>query len=287
MTLAALCLVAVLHAGIAPQTASCQPRQAKSVTWVNPNHPKYEGLEHRTLASASLSQDVGYVVWTPPEFDNSGNTRYPVIYFLHGAGGNESSDSKGLSSMIAAGIRRGVMPPAICVFPNGGLSGYRGDVETMIVDELIPLIDETYPTRPEATSRVAVGFSMGGAGSVRLSLLHPTLFCAAGSWGGALSFRGNEEKSPLLPAASVNATTLLKNEFSALLINGDKDRPEAFKLLDERFQRLNIPNKTVVLEDTRHNLGLYHRKSGDVMIEFLGRQLNRSRSGRPIEKRVK
>ncbi|TWU34262.1 alpha/beta hydrolase-fold protein [Novipirellula artificiosorum] len=75
------------------------------------------------------------------------------------------------------------------VNPNGGMSGYRGDVEKMIVDELIPLIDWSYPTKANASGRVVAGFSMGGAGSVSLALRHPDLFCTAGSWGGALSCR--------------------------------------------------------------------------------------------------
>ena len=34
-----------------------------------------------------------------------------------------------------------MIPPVIVVFPNGGQSGYRGTVDKMIVEELIPLIE--------------------------------------------------------------------------------------------------------------------------------------------------
>ena len=101
-------------------------------------------------------------------------------------GGNEAADSGGFSGLIGRGIRGGIVPPVICVFPNGGRSGYRGSVEKMIVEELIPLIDMRYPTKAEAGSRAVAGFSMGGAGAVRLSVIHPELFCAAGSWGGGM-----------------------------------------------------------------------------------------------------
>jgi enterochelin esterase-like enzyme len=147
----------------------------------------------------------------------------------------------------------------------------------MIVDELIPLIDESYPTKADASSRVVAGFSMGGAGSARLSLLHPSLFCAAGSWGGGLSRRGTGEDSPLLGAAKANAATLKQNHFAMLLINGDKDRPEAYALLAKTLEPLEIPHDVVVLDDTNHNLGLYHKKSGKAMIEFLGEQLRLGR----------
>jgi endo-1,4-beta-xylanase len=216
-----------------------------------------------------MGHDVGYVVWTPADFDASKKTRYPVIYFLHGMGGNEASDSAGFSGMIARGIRDGSVPPVICVFPNGGRSGYRDDVEKMIVEELIPLMDKTYPTKAEAKSRAVAGFSMGGAGAVRLSVMHPELFCAAGSWGGGM-WRGADA---ILAAAEKGADTLRANAYAALLINGDRDRPDAFKPLAQKLGELKIPHEIVVLPDTPHNLGLYHQRSGSKMVEFLGKHL--------------
>jgi endo-1,4-beta-xylanase len=251
---------------------AAQPRN-REIKWVNPDIPQMAGLTHKVLGSTSLGHDVGYVVWTPPEFDDSGSSRYPVVYFLHGAGGSEKSDAAGFSSRVAGAIRAGKFPPAICVFPNGGMSGYRGEVASMIVDELIPLIDKSYPTKAEASARAICGFSMGGAGSVALSIQHPELFCAAGSWGGALSFRGAAETSPLLPAARENAAKLKEHHFALLTVNGDKDRPDAFKPLQEALMELGIPHRAVVLEETEHNLGKYYERAGDTMLEFLAERL--------------
>ena len=44
------------------------------------------------------------------------------------------------------------------------LASGHGAVEEMIVDELIPLIDTSYPAKAEAKARAVAGFSMGGAG---------------------------------------------------------------------------------------------------------------------------
>src|ERR1044071_5475331 len=152
------------------------------VKWVNPQLPSGPGLEHHVLHSTSLGWDVGYVVWKPANYDPA--RKYPVIYFLHGASGSESSDAAGFSGWVAKGIEKGMLPPVLVVFPNGGMSGYRGAVEKMIVEELIPLIDRTYPTLAQRQSRAVVGFSIGGAGAVRLAVLHPELFTAAASMGG-------------------------------------------------------------------------------------------------------
>lgn len=254
----------------APDAAAQRPRgERPPVSWVNPDLPRGEGLTHRVLASKALGHDVGYVVWTPPDFDDSGRARYPVIYFLHGMGGNEASDSAGFSGLIARGIREGSVPPVICVFPNGGRSGYRGDVETMIVRELIPLVDKDYPTKANVRSRAVAGFSMGGAGAVRLSLLHPDLFTAAGSWGGGMW----RDADALLTAAADGAETLREKDYAALLINGDEDRPDAFTSIAEKFTTLKVPHEIIVLEDTPHNLGLYYERSGEKMARFLGERL--------------
>lgn len=266
-------LVALIATDSLIATDAQAQRRRREIQWVNSEIPKMPGLTHHVLQSTSMGHDVGYVVWTPPEFDNSGETKYPVIYFLHGAGGSEKSDSAGFSSRASKAIGEGSFPSAICVFPNGGMSGYRGEAEAMIIDELIPLIDRSYPTRAEAAGRAVCGFSMGGAGSVHLSLRHPDLFCAAGSWGGALSFRGNAEQSPLLQTAKENASQLKEHKFNLLTVNGDGDRPDAFEPLENVLKSLDIPHQTVVLEDTDHNLGKYYERSGDTMIKFLAKQL--------------
>ena len=57
------------------------------------------------------------------------------------------------------------------------------------------------------------------------------------------------------------------------LINGDRDRPDAFKPLAQKLSELKIPHEVVVLPDTPHNLGLYYQRAGSKMAEFLGKQL--------------
>ncbi|MEQ8789231.1 MAG: alpha/beta hydrolase-fold protein [Pirellulaceae bacterium] len=267
----------VLALGVAISSAIAQERPRREVSWVNSKLPESPGLSHHVLPSKALGRDVGYVVWKPEDFDDSGATRYGVIYFLHGMGGNESADAGGFSSLVRSAVKRGVMPPVICVFPNGGRSGYRGEVETMIVDELIPLIDKSYPTKAEAGSRVVAGFSMGGAGSVRLSLLHPELFCAAASWGGGM-WRDSET---LLAAVDRDAKALKANAYATLLINGDQDRPDAYASLVEKLSAHAIPSQVVVLEDTPHNLGLYYQRSGKQMTDFLGEHLKPAQAAAP------
>jgi len=268
MTFTALLAMACIAAPALAETPPTKPAE-RPISWVNPKLPAGPGLSHHVLHSEAMGHDVGYVVWTPPGYDEKTDQRYPVVYFLHGAGGNESGDSAGFSGHVAQAIKKGVLPQVLCVFPNGGMSGYRGNVESMIVKELIPLIDESYRTVAKPASRAIAGFSMGGSGAVRLIVAHPDLFCAAASWGGGAS-AGN---TTLADAATANAEALKKNNVAFLQIKGDRDRPEGNQEFAKHLDKLGIANELVILKDTDHNLGLYYERSAEQMMKFLARHI--------------
>ena len=249
---------------VVPNTTGPRNQTPAAVIWVNPQLPKGPGLQHHVLKSAALDGEVGYVVWTPFHYDVT--RKYPVVYFLHGSGGTESADAAGFSGWVAKGIEKGLLPPILVVFPNGGLSGYRGAVEKMIVAELIPLIDRTYPTLAQAQSRALVGFSMGGAGAVRLSVMHPELFAAAVSMGGRA---GGEVDA----AAEKHAPMLKQRQVGFLLINGEKDSPKAFQVLAKTFTAAGVEHHIVIQPNLGHNLGLYYERSFEQLMPFLGAHL--------------
>ncbi|MEX1132385.1 MAG: alpha/beta hydrolase-fold protein, partial [Flavobacteriales bacterium] len=82
---------------------------------------------------------------------------------------------------------------AIIVFPNGYNNSMWADsydmlkpAETNLIQELIPYVDANYRTLAERQHRFIQGFSMGGYGAVLHYAKHPTLFCKAVSYDGAL-----------------------------------------------------------------------------------------------------
>jgi predicted peptidase len=236
------------------------------VVWVDPALPSGPGLVHRVLASKALGHDVGYVVWTPADYEPG--RRYPVVYFLHGVTGTESADAAEFSSQVAAGIASGAIPPVIVVFPNGGLSGYRREVERMIVHELVPLIDRTYPTLARGESRGVVGFSMGGAGAIWLAVAHPRLFAVAASWAGG-------DRGDIARMFAKNASTLARRHFAMLLVNGEKDHPNGFRELVTRCKRARVQCTTTTLPDVGHDLQAYYARSFLPLMTFLGDHLRR------------
>src|SRR5436190_21987737 len=99
-----------------------------------------------------MKHDVGYCIYLPPDYASAASSRYPVIYNLHGAGGNELHSFEE-AVLLDAGIRSGKLPPMILVLPNGGKAtmykdSYDGKFmgETNIIRELIPHIDGAYRT---------------------------------------------------------------------------------------------------------------------------------------------
>ena len=175
------CLAVVAFAA-APAPAT---RNA-NIKWVNPPKPGTlpEGVTHHTFFSKALNREVGYCLYLPPGYATEATRRYPVIYNLHGAGGNELhsfADAK----VLHEGIVAGRWAPMIMVLPNGGQATFYKDsfdgklpAETLIIRELLPHIDATYRTIASRAGRAIEGFSMGGRGSTRLALKYPELFCS-------------------------------------------------------------------------------------------------------------
>lgn len=141
-------------------------------------------ITHHEYRSESMKRKVGYSLYLPPGYEKNPTVRYPVIYHLHGAGGNELRAVTS-AQVLQEGILAGHLPEMIMVFPNGGRATMYQDsadgrfkAETTLIKELIPHIDATYRTIADRKGRCIEGFSMGGRGAVHLALKHPDLFCS-------------------------------------------------------------------------------------------------------------
>mgnify|MGYP002629250908 FL=1 len=179
-----------------------------SIVWVNELGDKElpTGVTHRTFHSEAAEQDVGYCLYLPPGYDDEENRvlRYPVIYNLHGNGGNEFHSFEDVE-VLHNGIVSGKWPPMILVLPNGGRSTFYKDsydgrfpIETMFIKELIPYIDKMYRTIAARHGRCIEGFSMGGRGSTRLAVKYPEMFCSLFCQAGNVP-RTSENFDPSMP----------------------------------------------------------------------------------------
>ena len=151
-----------------------------------------------TLTENLIGEDGRKVirVYLPPSYDFT-EKRYPVIYVLHGFNGDSNSLTRKMKSAMDRMIFGEKIQEAIAVFVDGsnrfGGSQYLssptiGDYETYIRRDLVNFIDKQYRTIPHRDSRGITGFSMGGYGSMHLSLKYPEVFGVVVAQAGTYDF---------------------------------------------------------------------------------------------------
>jgi putative tributyrin esterase len=113
--------------------------------------------------------------------------RFPVLYLLHGGGGNfhDWSNYSDVSRFAEKGL--------ILVMPEGESSYYTNAAERpqdrfedYIATDLIADVEQRFPAAPGRANRAIMGISMGGFGAVNLALKHPNLFVFAAGLSSAL-----------------------------------------------------------------------------------------------------
>jgi len=143
---------------------------------------------HEDLPSAELGRDYRFTVYLPDGYEESG-LRYPVVYLLHGASGDENDWLvKGkVEPTLDKLIADERIPPVIVVMPGHKgawwVDGNAEKAETVLLKELLPAVDARFRTVPEREGRAFAGLSAGGYATIRLALTRPKLFAA----GAALS----------------------------------------------------------------------------------------------------
>lgn len=137
--------------------------------------------------SPSMSDSVRVKIVLPDNY--TADMHYPVLYLLHGFGGNENHWTSIRPDMTQLATRFDF----IIVCPDGKNSWYfdspvdpSSRYETFIVSELIPYIDSSYSTIADSTGRGITGLSMGGHGALWLAIRHPEVFGACGSTSGGV-----------------------------------------------------------------------------------------------------
>jgi len=147
----------------------------------------------RKLWSASLGKEMSYAVYLPPGYDSAETARYPVLYMLHGLGGNYLTwKEDGLFDAATSLIQSGGIGPMIIVTPEGE-RGYWIDQAgsgprfgSYVSRDLISTIDHEYRTLPNRLMRAIGGMSMGGHGALQLALNNPDKFGIIGAHSVAL-----------------------------------------------------------------------------------------------------
>lgn len=183
---------------------------------------KINAVPHGTVSkvwyrSDALGMDRRLTVYTPAGYGTSGK-RYPVLYLLHGMGGDENAWTElGRAAQIMDNlIAQGKAEPMIVVMPNGNAAleaapgesslGFKAPTtqlpKTMdgsfeeAFPEIVKFMDTHYRTVKKKEGRAIAGLSMGGFHSMHISLQYPDMFDYVGLFSAAI-MPGENVKSPV------------------------------------------------------------------------------------------
>lgn len=142
-------------------------------------------LDH-TLFSPALGREMPYFIYLPAGYAES-DTRYPVLYMLHGYGGSNTEwIGYGLPETADRMMNAGEIPQMIIVLPQGDQAYWVNHADDgqrwgdYAAQDVVQYIDAHYRTIPDARHRAVGGLSMGGQGAMQLAMNYPNIFGAVG-----------------------------------------------------------------------------------------------------------
>lgn len=164
-------------------------------------------VTRRWYDSPGLKMDRQITIYTPPGYETS-KEKYPVLYLLHGAGGDEEAWSTlGRAAQIMDNlIAKGKAKPMIVVMPNanvtqdaapgaGSLGYYKpqfmapktmdGTYEATFPD-IMKFVENNYRVKADKADRAIAGLSMGGYHSLHISRYYPNTFDYVGLFSAAI-----------------------------------------------------------------------------------------------------
>ncbi|MCG2460863.1 esterase family protein [Flavobacteriaceae bacterium F89] len=144
------------------------------------------------VMSNSMNKTIANVVIIPDTYTTQ-KEGFPVLYLLHGAGGNY----KDWVSKVPAIKEYADKYNIVVVCPDGDVTSWYFDspvdgkmkYETYVSKELVAAIDKGYNTVKNRSGRAITGLSMGGHGALYLAFKHQDIYGASGSMSGGVDIR--------------------------------------------------------------------------------------------------
>ena len=183
-------------------------------------------------------------------------TRYPVLYLQHGWGENETSwPVQGKAGIIMDNlIADGKIKPFIVVMAYGLTNDFKSgtigkftaeEFEKLLIDELMPVIDKQFLTKPDKWNRALAGLSMGGMETKLITLRRPEVF---GYWGllSGGQYAPDEIKDP----------KVVKYIFEGC---GDKENPDGINKSVADLKAAGYNAEGLISEGTAHEFLTWRR----------------------------
>lgn len=142
-------------------------------------------------------------VYTPAEYDQNPNKKYPVLYLQHGSGEDETGwAQQGKANLILDNLIAEMKAvPMIIVMENGYANRASGQsnvsaFEEVLIKEVIPMIDKTYRTLSDRDHRGMAGLSMGANQTITITMNNLDLFSYIAGFSGTSNYPRTDEIDP-------------------------------------------------------------------------------------------
>ena len=223
-------------------------------------------IDSITYKSKTVGSSRKALIYTPPGYSKS--KKYPVLYLLHGIGGDEREWFNGGQPQVILDnlFAQGKVEPMIVVMPNGraikddratgnimapdkvaGFAAFEND----LLNDLIPFIEKKYPVLQDREHRAIAGLSMGGGQSLNFGLGNLDRFAWVGGFSSAPNTKSAQELFPD-PAKS-------KEQLKLLFIScGDKDGLISFSKRTHEYAKANqVPHIYYVIPGGVHDFNVW------------------------------
>ena len=278
---------------------------AEAKAWNNPLKGKNPGLEHHTFQSPKMGIAVGYNICLPREYRAEPSRRFPVVYYLHGYEGNESSYIDYAKYWQAESAR---IPPCILVFANGGGTSFFSDspdgsvMGETVVKELVAAIDSGYRTVPQPAGRSLHGYSMGGFGALKLGFKYPDMFGSVVAYGATLSTpeemqehlgkvykrtfgsRAQFEANDPLAILETHADAIRAGVAVQMIIGTKDEFLAANRKLAERLKALKVQTDYIELAGVKHDKDPLYEQAASRAFEFSAKKFGGAGKEKPARK---
>jgi xylan 1,4-beta-xylosidase len=238
-------------------------------------HSETVGLSRRAL------------IYTPPGYP--GGRDYPVLYLLHGIGGDEKEWLRGGAPQVILDnlLADRNMQPMIVVMPNGRAmkddraTGNIFDKEKVqafatfekdLLNDLIPYIEKNFTVKTGRENRAIAGLSMGGGQALNFGLGNPDQFAWVGGFSSAPNTRAPEELLPDPGKARENLKLLF-------ISCGDQDN--LFRISQRTHEYLaqhQVPHIYRVIPGGQHDFAVWK----DGLYQFAGLIFNENRTAQVV-----
>lgn len=226
---------------------------------------KNNGIPHGTVSVSVSYPTRNYgsrkvTVYTPPGYSTA--QKYPVLYLHHGIGGNEvswigqGSNEGNANNVMDYLYSKQLAKPMIVVMPDGNVKnaadGFAAH-EDVLLNDLIPFIEETYSIAAGADNRAIAGLSMGGGQTFNFGFPHVDVFHYIGPYSAAPNTKR--------PNQTIKDVATIKSDVKLIFIacGGDDGLISNSKSYHDFLDQNGVPHLYQIEPRQGHNKTVWNR----------------------------